>query len=654
MSRFPQRARTMAWTLMITLIVPILAACGGTSAPPAASPAASAPAASAPAASASASPAASASAEPSASPAASATTAAEASAQPSPINDKIFIAGYNQSPDTLFSLETTSGMLNEVGVGLGREIGGFYCYDNLSYDYQSRYCFEEFPTLENGGAVTETVQVDPSQISEENPIVVDGTLITDTAAAQEAGLEIPSELDQLTLTFKLNKELRWEDGTPVTAADVKEAFRIKKDPTLQLPVRYTTDRTLSVEATDDYTVVQKYAPGYLDFDYYLTFVGFMPAHKYAGQTIEQIRDQESTHPWSFGPYMVKEHIPGESTTLVSNPYFTPQPKIGTVVFKYVADQEQLIAQLESGQIDYAGTVGLTLAQAPQLDDMEAAQKVTAQYVPSTTWEHIDFGIVRGDDQPSFFDDVRARQAVAYAINRKQIIDNVLFGKTTVMNTYVPSDHPSYPGDSELEPYNYDPEKAKQLLDEAGWAVGADGIREKDGRKFSFTFYTTQGNATRQATSEIIQQNLKDVGIEIKLEFVPGPEVLFKEGAEGILDSRRFDMALYAWGSGVDPSHTLYRSDFIPSPENNYDGQNNPGYSNPEFDAAAKAAASELNKEKRRALDKVPLVIVNKELPTFPLYQRVNVGAFNPAVTGIQLDPTSDRDLFNIEQIDINK
>jgi peptide/nickel transport system substrate-binding protein len=286
--------------------------------------------------------------------------------------------------------------------------------------------------------------------------------------------------------------------------------------------------------------------------------------------------------------------------------------------------------------------------------MEAANKVVAQYVPSTTWEHIDFGINRGDNEPSFFDDVRTRQAVAYAINRQQIIDNVLFGKTTVMNTYVPSDHPSYPGDSELEPYDFDPEKAKQLLDEVGWTVGADGIREKDGRKFSMTFYTTQGNATRQATAEIIQQNLKDVGIEITLEFVPGPEVLFKEGAEGILDGRIFDMALYAWGSGVDPSHTLYRSDFIPSAENNYDGQNNPGYSNPEFDAAAKAAASELNKETRRELDKTPLLIVNKELPTFPLYQRVNVGAYNPAVTGIELDPTSDRDLFNIEMIDINK
>jgi peptide/nickel transport system substrate-binding protein len=286
--------------------------------------------------------------------------------------------------------------------------------------------------------------------------------------------------------------------------------------------------------------------------------------------------------------------------------------------------------------------------------MMAAGKVEVQYVPSTTWEHLDFGIVRGDGEPAFFDDVRTRHAVAYAINREEIVDTVLYGKTTVMNTYVPAEHPSYPGDDQLEPYGFDPDTARQLLDEAGWTVGADGIREKDGRRFALTLYTTQGNATRQAVAEIIQQNLRQVGIAITLEFVPGPEVLFKEGAEGILDGRRFDLAMYAWGSGVDASHTLYRSDFIPSAENNYDGQNNPGYSHPAFDAAAIAAAAELTIERRRELDREPLIIFNRDLPAFPLYQRVNVGAFNPAVSGIELDPTSDRDLYNLHELAIDR
>jgi peptide/nickel transport system substrate-binding protein len=352
--------------------------------------------------------------------------------------------------------------------------------------------------------------------------------------------------------------------------------------------------------------------------------------------------------------MVQEHEPGTQTTLVSNPYFQPQPKIGTVIFKYLADADQLLAQLESGEIDYAGTIGLALNQTEQLNTLEQGGKIKAQYVPATVWEHIDFGVQRGDGQEPFFDDVKVRQAVAYGINRQEIIDQVLFGKTVAMNTYVPAEHPSYPGDDKLEQYAYDPDKAKQLLSEAGWTAGADGILTKDGRTFSTTMYTTQGNRLRQASSEIIQQNLKQIGIDLKLEFVPGPEVLFKNGAEGILQGRRFDMALYAWSSGVDASHLLYKGDQIPTAENGYAGQNNPGYSNPEFDAAASKALAEIDREKKIELDKEPEIIFNRDVPAFPLYQRLQIGAFNTAVTGIKLDPTSTIDLYNIQDIDINK
>ena len=184
--------------------------------------------------------------------------------------------------------------------------------------------------------------------------------------------------------------------------------------------------------------------------------------------------------------------------------------------------------------------------------MQAAGAIETQYVPATFWEHIDFGIERGDGEPSFFDDVRIRQAVAHAINRQEIVDNVQAGKTTVMNTIVPSDHPAYPGDDALDAYEYDPERAAELLDEAGVVDSdGDGIREKDGRPMSMTFYTTEGRADRQAGAEIIQQNLGEVGIDIELEFVPGPERLFKQGADGILQSRLFDLAMYGYLSGVD-------------------------------------------------------------------------------------------------------
>jgi len=650
MFRSSRRATTFAWMLILALVVPILAACGGTATTPAASPApaASAPASEAPVAS--ASPEASPTAE--ASPSAAASPSAEASpaggtgeAAESPINDKVFVAAINQAPDTLFTAETNASASTQVTVAFGN------CLDTLTYSYQPTYCFDELPTFENGLAVTETVQVDAATISAENPIVVDGTLVTDTTLAEEAGIEIPTELPQLRLTYNLNPDLKWEDGTPVTSDDVKFTLDILKNPEVQLSTRYTIERTVDVETPDPQTAVHVYAPGWLEAEYYTAFVGaaqingsdLLPKHIYDGKSISEIRDAEGTQPISYGPYMLQDYVPGEQATLVSNPYFPQQPKIGTVIWRFVSDQEQLLAQLESGEIDYAGTIGLTLAQTEQLNDLEQAGTIKTAFVPATVWEHIDFGIERLDGETSYFSDPRVRQAVGFAINRQQIIDEVLFGRTVVMNTYVPNEHPSYPGDDKLEKYEFNPDRARELLQEAGFTQDRP-----------ITFYTTQGNATRQAVAEIIQQNLKEVGIEVELQFVPATEVLFRSGEEGILSGRRFDLGMYAWVSGTTPSHGLYRCDAIPTAENNYDGQNYPGYCNPEFDKATIAAGLELDDEKRRPLDAVPETIYNQDLPSFPLYQRVNVAAFDPSVTGIEIDPTSYFDLHNIQDIDIEQ
>jgi peptide/nickel transport system substrate-binding protein len=566
----------------------------------------------------------------------------------------VLVIGQTQYPDTLFGIESNASAASQVLFPTGA------CLTSLNYGFQPTYCFadDELATFENGRAVTETVTIDPSAVSAESPIVIDGVLVTDTTVAEAEGLTIPTELDQLKLTWNLNPELRWEDGEPVTSADVLEYRRMTLEPGLNTPDRSIIDRTVNVEATDEHTVVQTMAPGYLDFDYYYNTwglgLGFLPAHLYSGKTLEEIRTAETNKSFSFGPYLVQENVPQEQTTLVSNPYFPEQPKIGTVIYKYLTDENQLLAQLESGEIDYAATQALTLALTPQLDDLEAAGNATVQYVPATVWEHIDFGIERLDDRESFFTDVKTRQAVAFAVNRAEIIDKVLYGKTVVMNTYVPSDHPSYPGDSELEAYNYDPEKAKTLLDEAGWVAGADGIRAKDGRAMNIQLYTTEGNTTRQAVSEIIQQNLQDVGIGVEIIFVPGTDVLFKNGADGILAGRKFDLGLYAWLTGPNPSHSLYYCEQIPTEENDYNGNNYPAYCNPEYDAAGKAAEAELNPEDKVELDKAPEVLANRDLPTLPLFQRVQIAAFNPAVTGVKIDPTSQIDLYNIQEIDINE
>ena len=182
----------------------------------------------------------------------------------------------------------------------------------------------------------------------------------------------------------------------------------------------------------------------------------------------------------------------------------------------------------------------------------------------------------------------------------------------------------------------------------------DGIREKDGRPMRMTFYTTSGNATREAVAQIIQQNLREVGIEVELQFVPGPEKLFKTGPDGILTPRLFDMAMYAWLTSVQPGFSLYYCDQIPTPETSYDGQNYPGYCNPEYDRLAKAAERELDQQRRIELSAEPLRILNRDLPAFPLYQRLKIGAYNAKLSGVKADPTQNQITYNTEEWDISE
>ncbi len=647
---FRSKRQLVSFMLMLILLVPILAACGGT----AATNTPEAPAATAttdntgqtePTAA----------TEPTAEPTAEATAeateepTAEPTAEPSASGtdmDKTIIIGMTQAPDTLFGIESQSSATTQV-----LEAVQPVCITTLSYDYQP-VCFEKIPSLEDGDAVTETVTVDNTY---EGNIVIDEELITDTTTLTES-----MDLDQFKVTFKLIDGITWEDGTPVTADDFVFAFQLYQDPGIKNASRFLLERTAEIQKVDDQTFVWVGAPGYSDATYFLNFFGPEPKHVLESMDPAEIGGSDyANKPLAYGPYKIVENVPNERTTLEANPTYWRAdeglPKVGNIVFKYLTSEDQVLQQLEGEEIDVVGQIGLTLAQAPLLDELESQGLVKAQYVPGTVWEHVDFGIQRGDDQTPFFDDVRVRQAVAYGTDRQKIIDQVLYGKTVQMNSFLPMDHWAYPPNGEgLNEYAYDPEKAKALLDEAGWVEGADGIREKDGRKLQVQFYTTENNATRQAVAQIMQEDLKKIGIDVVLNFVPGPAVLFKNGADGVLTGRTFDMGMYAWVSGSDPSTLLYVCSQIPTADNSYAGQNNPGYCSEDYDKAALASQAETDRAKR-----IPLVIeaqqiFNNDLPTFPLYQRVNVGAVRTGVTGPQLDPTSQQDFYNIDEWDITK
>jgi peptide/nickel transport system substrate-binding protein len=631
--------------MALALIVPILAACGGsTPTTPPAQP--TQPSAAQPSV---APTEATANTQPTSQPTEAAPTEAAATDTPAPSGaDKTVIVAMTQFPDTLFAIESQSLATAQVIQAVQPT-----CINNLAYDYQA-VCFEKVPDFADGDAVIEKVSVDSSYAGS---IVINNELITDTST-----LTGPIELDQVKVTWKLVDGLTWEDGTPLTAEDFVFAAELYRSPEIKLTTRFVLDRTEKYEAPDAQTLVWYGVPGYEDATYFLNTFGPEPKHVLEGMQPGDIGAGEyANKPLAYGPYKIVENIPQESTTLVANPTYWRAaeglPRIGNVVFKYLTSEDQILQQMESGEIDVSlSGIGLTVAQAPQLDVMESAGTLKAQYVAGTSWDHLDFGMIRSDGSDPFFSDLKVRQAVAYAINRQEIVDEVMFGKAPIMNSILPEEHWAYPPAGQgLETYVYDPDKAAQLLDEAGWTLGSDGIREKDGRKMSaIQFYTTENNQSRQAVAQVIQENLKQVGIDIELNFVPGTAVLFANGEDGILSNHTFDLALYGFTSSSDPNMSLYLCNQIPSADNDYDGQNNPGYCSEEFDSVALAANAETDREARIPLAVKAQQIVNRDLPTLPLYQKVKVGAARPGVSGFELDSTNQQDTYNIDEWDITE
>ena len=298
--------------------------------------------------------------------------------------------------------------------------------------------------------------------------------------------------------------------------------------------------------------------------------------------------------------------------------------------------------------------------------------MTPYFQTGTVFEHIDFGINSyadyGDDQgrPDWFEDARVRQAMTMCTDRQGMVDNILYGRSEVIHTYIPTVHPLYPEEG-LTEWPYDVDAANALLDEVGFIDSdGDGIREYytengtswEGEPFVVNLGTTTGNDMRQQMTQIFKANMLECGIDVTLYYVPSSE-WFADGPNGPLFGRRFDLGEFAWISAVQPSCNLYLTSQITGPEEEgfggWGAANDTGWSNEAFDQACNTALSSLpgtpeyeenHKEAQR--------IFSQEVPVIPAFLRLIVAAARPNVVGFSVDPTGGTELQNIYQFDLEQ
>ena len=461
---------------------------------------------------------------------------------------------------------------------------------------------EELPTLENGLAIRETT---------------------------------PEGKPGIRVTYRLRADLRWGDGTPVSAEDLRFAWEAGRDPATGFgPAEYYRSAyALTVE--DARTVTLHFDRVTFDFasagDFQPLPARIERARWQAdprGYRNRTAYDTETTNPalWN-GPYRIAAVQPGAGVTLERNPAWAgPAPAFRAIRIRTVENTAVLEAQLLAGQVDMiAGELGLPVEQAAALE-RRTGNRFRFLYKPGLIYEHLDLR----HDHPAL-SDLRVRRALLLATDRAQIVAKLFEGRQKVAHSSVNPLDPMH--DPEVRQWPFDPAAAQALLEEAGWRRGPDGIRRNAaGERLVLELMTTAGNRAREQVQQVLQGMWRQVGIETRIRNEP-PRVLFAE----TLSRRRFQgLALFAWISAPEgvPRSTLH-SEEIPAEARNWSGQNYGGYANPEMDALLEAIPIELDREKRRRLWSRLQAIYAETLPALPLWFRADAHVWPPWLEGVR-------------------
>lgn len=378
-----------------------------------------------------------------------------------------------------------------------------------------------------------------SASSEINGLVYNGLVRYDKNLHIEGELAKSWEIskDNLVITFHLRKGVKWHDGAPFTAADVLFTYQLYTDPKTPTAYAEAFKQVKKAEAPDPYTFRvtygKPYAPALISWG-----TPIHPKHLLEGQDITT--SPLARYPVGTGPYRFVEWVSGEKIVLEANPdYFEGEPYIKRVVYRIIPDISTQFLELQTGSLDF---MGLSPLQYARQTDTPAFHRLFKKY------RYLNFGYtyLGYNLRRALFQDKRVRQALSYAINKQEIIDGVLLGYGAVATGPYKPDTWVY--NPQVPRYAYNPEKSRQLLKEAGWSdTDGDGILDKDGRKFSFTIITNQGNDLRAKTGEIIQRRFKDVGIDVQLRVIEWATFL-KE----FINPGNFDATILGWTGGPEP------------------------------------------------------------------------------------------------------
>ncbi|MCC6469496.1 MAG: peptide ABC transporter substrate-binding protein [Alphaproteobacteria bacterium] len=431
----------------------------------------------------------------------------------------------------------------------------------------------------------------------------EGKFIPNLATAIPSREDGSISADGKTWKINLKRGVKWSDGAPFTAKDVEFTYQAIINPKVAIRSRSGFDLIDKFKVVDDHSIEIQLTRPFVPFLWAWQNMHIVPQHLLSKEADLNTSGYNS-QPVGTGPYTLKTRVAGSHMIYERNPNYHRGPaKIGTVIHKFVPDQLVLYSQARTGEVDYMGLTGVPY------DRFEEAKKIADREffaVPQPWVQFIYFNC--GKPQ---FKDPKVRRALYIATEMQKSLDDIYFGAWKRTMSYLHTSHWAY--NPNLKDPTPNPELAAKMLDEAGWKVGADGIREKDGVKMKFTCSTTAGVPARQGCQALFQQNWKKIGVDMEIKNMPASVVWGEYTTKS-----QFDTLLVAWEPtvGMDPDYSA-RAHSKQIPVKSGSGSNYVQYENAEVDKLLEQGVNETDTEARKKIYWRVQEILHEEVPFAP-------------------------------------
>lgn len=427
--------------------------------------------------------------------------------------------------------------------------------------------------------------------------------------------------DGRTIVWHLRRGVRWSDGAPFDADDVTYSCAVAANSANNISVRDPWDRLEQVAAPNKYTVVFRLKQPYATFvtDYFNTQSNsaILPKHV-LGPGTEINEAPYNALPVGIGPFRYTAFRRGDAVEMEANPYYwRGHPRLRRIVYKLISDPNTAMTQLRTGELDLMDTINGTLAPQAKALPGKAWTTRLVQYMS---------GIFFNTSRPQLHDPA-VRRALRLATNRPLIFDKVVLRNGVLTESSVPRFTHGY---VDLPVSRYDPAAAGRMLDAAGWKIGPDGVRHKNGLALTLDMAIPAAYAPSETLAAILRDDYGKIGVAVTIHAYASPEFFAPYSEGGILQVGRFDAALLSQSAGPVYANVngLFTCDSIPPR-----GFNLARYCNPRVDALNDRYLHSYDPQVQDRMAAEFQRIIDADAPVIMIYERAFLAVYDKRLTG---------------------